>query len=105
MSANLQSSARRRRISVSAAFVAAGLLWHASPVHAQLDPTLFLKRTTPNIVLAVDVANRMERNAPIDPANPLATSNYYDPWIYNYTAAGAAWETVIGAPATAPTYR
>jgi hypothetical protein len=62
-------------MAASAALVAATLLWEAAPVYAQLDPTLFLKRTTPNVVIAIDMANRMERDAPTDLANPLATSN------------------------------
>jgi len=96
MAPYLLSSSRRSRIIVSAASVAAALLWQASPVHAQLDPTLFLKRSAPNVLLVVDTANRMERDAPVDPANALATSNYYDPFTYSYTVGGATWETVLG---------
>jgi hypothetical protein len=105
MAANSWSSSRPFRIATSAALVTAGLLWQASPVHAQLDPTLFLKRTTPNVLLVVDTGNRMERDAPIDPANAQTTSNYYDPFTYTYNALGATWETVIGASATDATYR
>jgi len=94
MASQFVSASRHSRIAVSAALVAAGLLWQASPVYAQLDPTLFLKRTTPNIILAVDVANRMERDAPVDPANHQATSNYYDP--FKYTRAGSAFESTLG---------
>ena len=54
MAPYLLSSSRRSRIIVSATFVAAALLWQASPVHAQLDPTLFLKRSQPNVLLLVD---------------------------------------------------
>src|SRR6266550_7988539 len=105
MASHFLSSSHRSRVATSAVFVAASLLWQASPVYAQLDPTLFLKRTTPNIVLVVDTANRMERDAPVDPANHQATSNYYDPFIYNYTVGGAAWETLMGVGATNTTYR
>ena len=105
MAPYLLSSSRRSRLTVSAASVAAALLWHVSPVYAQLDPTLFLKRSTPNILLVVDTANRMERDAPVDPANPYATSNYYDPFTYSYTVAGASWETLFGVGATNATYR
>ncbi len=55
---------------------------------AQLDPLLFLQRTKPNIIIAVDVANRMQRDA---------DETYYDP--FAYTRTGAAWEAVIGVSA------
>jgi hypothetical protein len=88
-----------------AAALAGGLLLGTTSVSAQLDPTLFLKRTTPRVLLLVDVAERMQRDAPIDPTQPDATSNYYDPFIY--TRTGAAWEATIGvsAASTAVRYR
>jgi len=97
MAAYLLSSSRQSRIAASAVFIAAGLLWQVTPVYAQLDPTLFLKRSAPNVLLLVDTANRMERDAPTDQTNSQATSNYYDPWVYSRT--GAAWETGIGVTA------
>jgi hypothetical protein len=52
---------------------------------AQLDPLLFLKRTQPNVLLVVDVANRMQRDG---------DNNYRDASIYN--KAGNYWETTLG---------
>src|SRR6185312_17422758 len=113
MSANLLSVSRRSRVAAPVVLVGAVLLMQAATVHAQIDPTLFLKRylsTTPggpgpNVIFVVDTANRMERDAPVDPANSQATSNYYDPFTYSYTAAGAAWEGLIGVDATNASYR
>ncbi|MBI4265787.1 MAG: hypothetical protein HY657_15535 [Acidobacteria bacterium] len=72
-------------------------------VAAQLDPLLFLKRpgsgaaaTRPNIILAVDTANRMQRDA---------NDVYLDHNVYS--ATGATWETALGVTAlnTATQYR
>ena len=52
---------------------------------AQLDPLLFIKRQAPNVIIAVDTSNRMQR----DIAN-----DYLDPNIY--TKTGALWEPSIG---------
>jgi outer membrane protein assembly factor BamB len=57
---------------------------------AQLDPLLFVKRTAPNVIVAIDLANRMLQDA---------DESYYDP--YTYTKSGAVWETTLGVtPAT-----
>jgi hypothetical protein len=74
------------------AFALALAAWlTATPAEAQLDPLLFVERTKPNVVLAIDLSNRMQRDA--DEA-------YFDPYLY--TRSGAAWEAVIGiTPATA----
>jgi hypothetical protein len=66
-------------------------LW-PSDAAAQLDPLLFLQRNQPNIIIAVDVANRMQRDA---------DETYYDPW--NYTRANSTWEPVIGVTAETTT--
>ena len=63
---------------------------------AQLDPLLFLKRTQPNVIVVVDVANRMQRDAPTDPSNYRTTSNYYDPWIYTGSLISATQQTELG---------
>src|SRR6266550_5858755 len=105
MASHFLSSLHRSRVATSAVFVAASLLWQASPAYAQLDPTLFLKRTTPNVLLVVDVANRMERDAPTDQGNAQATSNYYDAFPHPHIVAGAAYETVLGVTAANATYR
>jgi len=82
----------------------------ASPASAQLDPLLFLKDTRPYVILAVDTASRMQRDAPSDGASPDATSSYYDPFVYSRTGGGsAAWETTLGVTdattSTGGTYR
>jgi hypothetical protein len=51
----------------------AGLMAPA-PAYAQLDPLLFLKTLPPNVILAVDTANRMQRDA---------DDTYYDPGTYS----------------------
>jgi hypothetical protein len=52
---------------------------------AQLDPLLFLKTTQPNVIIAVETANRMQRDA---------DSVYYDPGTWQRT--GALYEPTIG---------
>src|SRR4051812_42393645 len=89
MASHLLSSSRHSRIAASTVLVAAGLLWQAAPVYAQLDPTLFLKRTQPNVLLMVDMGNRMLRDAPTNLADPYTTSNYYDPFLYPRTNSAA----------------
>jgi hypothetical protein len=74
-----------RRVAAAAALCAAAIGATSADAFAQLDPLLFLKQTQPNIIIAVDVANRMQRDA--DEA-------YYDPWTYLRT--GADWEAVLG---------
>jgi len=69
---------------VAAGVLGTAVVW-AAPASAQLDPLLFLKTTAPNIVLAVDTANRMQRDA---------DNTYYDP--ADYTATGAAYEGTMG---------
>jgi hypothetical protein len=54
---------------------------------AQLDPLLFIKRQPPNVIVAVDTSNRMQR----DLAN-----DYLDPFIY--TKTGALWESSLNIP-------
>jgi hypothetical protein len=70
---------------------AAAVLVASTPASAQLDPLLFLKTTQPNIILAVDTSQRMQRDA---------AEAYYDPGTYLET--GAAYESTIGlSPAEA----
>jgi len=80
-----------RRVAAAAALCAAAIGATATDAVAQLDPLLFVKQTQPNIIIAVDVANRMQRDA---------DNTYYDAWTYKRT--GADWEAVLGvSPATA----
>lgn len=79
-----------RRV-LAAALVA--LAW-AVPARAQVDPLLFMKPVKPNVLLVVDTANRMQRDAPTDPTQPKTTSSYYDPFVYPRT--GAVWEAQLG---------
>jgi hypothetical protein len=73
-----------RRVSCGVLAVAALLGW-STPAAAQLDPLLFLKRTKPNVILVVDTAERMQRDA---------DGAYYDP--ADYPKTGALWELGIG---------
>jgi hypothetical protein len=76
---------------------AAALAVSPTTAQAQVDPLLFLKRTQPNIIVMIDVGERMQRDAPFDPANPLATSTYYDPFVYTRTSGvNAGWEAALG---------
>src|SRR5437899_3147077 len=76
----------------------------AAPAAAQVDPLLFMKLQgtnavnvgAPNVLLVVDTANRMQRDAPSDPtsaATSRTTSTYYDPWIYPLDIT-KTWQTV-----------
>ncbi|HXG87944.1 MAG TPA: PilC/PilY family type IV pilus protein [Vicinamibacterales bacterium] len=59
---------------------------------AQLDPLLFLKTTQPNVILAIDTANRMQRDA---------DNTYYDPG--TYTETGAVHEATLGLASSGAT--
>src|SRR6266542_949799 len=74
-----------------------GVMLAAIPARAQLDPLTVMKTVAPNVVLVVDTANRMQRDAATDlstATTATSTSTYYDPFIYSKT--GAAWETGLG---------
>ena len=84
--------------------VFAGVMMPAT-ASAQLDPLLFMKRTRtagfvttaePNVILAVETANRMQRDA---------DDTYYDPGTYSET--GDAYEAALGllAAEASKTYR
>ncbi len=83
---------RATRLAAAAAICAAALLVAPTEARAQLDPLLFLQRNKPNVIIAVDVANRMQRDA---------NGTYYDP--YNYPRTGATWESTIGVTAATTT--
>jgi hypothetical protein len=76
---------RASRLAACFALCAAALLWGPTRAYAQVDPLLFLQRNKPNIIIAVDVANRMQRDS---------NGAYYD--AYNYPRTGAIWEELIG---------
>jgi hypothetical protein len=65
--------------------VAAVCLLASREASAQLDPLLFIKRLPPNVIIAVDTSNRMQRDL---------SNDYLDPNIY--TRTGALWEPSIG---------
>ena len=99
----------------TASAAAAALLLNAAASYAQIDPLNFLKITQPNgldarpnVVFVVDTGNRMQRDAPTDntsQATSVATSTYYDPFLYPKT--GAAYESLLGVSAanTSAIYR
>src|SRR5437588_6911564 len=89
-----------------------GIVVTAAPAAAQVDPLLFMKLQgtngvnvgAPNVLLVVDTGNRMQRDAPSDPANPRTTSTYYDPWISPLDVSKtwqATWLNVTAANTTA----
>src|SRR5258706_5571314 len=84
---------------------AAGMLAHAAPAAAQLDPLLFLKGSQPNVIVAVDTANRMQRDAPSDPGSAQATSSYYDPYVYSASLITGLQQTELGLASGTTTYR
>jgi hypothetical protein len=91
-----------RRLALAAGFTAA---LDIAPVSAQIDPLLFLKGTQPNVIVAVDTATRMQRDAPTDPADPQRTSNYYDTALYPFSVLDADVNTSLGlSPANASSY-
>jgi hypothetical protein len=85
---------RARRLTVAAAICSTMLFLGPQAAFAQLDPLLFIKQTQPNVIIAIDVANRMQRDA---------DNTYYDAW--NYRRTGADWESVIGVSAPTTIYR
>src|SRR5687767_13000884 len=78
------AAARTRRLGTALA-VAACWASSAGTASAQLDPLLFIKRSAPNVLLAVETTDRMQRDA---------NGDYYDANIY--TKTGALWETTLG---------
>ncbi|HSP90166.1 MAG TPA: hypothetical protein VLN08_04635, partial [Vicinamibacterales bacterium] len=85
---------RARRLAAAAAICAAALLLAPPSAFAQLDPLLFLQRSQPNVIVAMDVANRMQFDA---------AGTYYDP--SDYTETAAAWEALLGVAPGATKYR
>jgi regulator of extracellular matrix RemA (YlzA/DUF370 family) len=73
------------RLAAAGALMVAGLCGTAQPAHAQLDPLLFLKRTKPNLIVAVETTNRMQHDA---------DGVYYDP--FDYQRTGEAFEMALG---------
>jgi hypothetical protein len=69
--------------------LASAVVWlgAAGEAAAQLDPLLFIKRVPPNVLVAVETSNRMQR----DPDNA-----FRDAFVYAKT--GAIWEPSIGIP-------
>ena len=74
--------------------VALALLASPRPAAAQLDPLLFVKKTKPNVIVAIDVSARMRLDA---------DGSYYDPT--EYLVQNKPWEPVIGVPVGAIKYR
>ncbi len=83
------------RAVASALFVVAA----ASPAVAQVDPLLFLKTAPPNVLFVVDTSHRMQRSAPTNPTNvatSIASSHYYDPFIYAKNPGNPLWQQNLG---------
>jgi len=87
-------SRTRRRLAAAVAVCAAALFFGPADAFAQLDPLLFVRPNQPNIIIAVDVANRMQRDA---------DETYYD--LFSYKREGYPWEAAIGVSAVTSTDR
>ena len=85
---------RQIRWVLTAGAVALAALCVPRDAAAQVDPLLFLKRTKPNIIVAVDTSARMRLDA---------DGTYYDP--VEYSVQGAGWDVALGVPAGAVRYR
>ena len=60
---------------------------------AQLDPLLFIKRVPPNVLIAVETSNRMQRDA---------QNVYLDANVYTRTNPSTNWEIALGFPLLSP---
>jgi len=91
--------------------ILAGIVATAAPAAAQVDPLLFMKLQgtnavnvgAPNVLLVVDTANRMQRDAPSDPTSTSTsrtTSTYYDPWYYPLDVTKTWQTTTLSVNAT-----
>ena len=79
---------------LTASSVALVLLAAPRGAAAQIDPLLFVKKTKPNVVLAIDMSARMRLDA---------DGTYYDP--SEYTVQNQPWEPVIGVTNAMAKYR
>ena len=82
------------RLILSAGTVALAMLCAPREAAAQLDPLLFVKKTKPNVILAIDVSARMRVDA---------DGTYYDPT--EYPVLNAPQETAIGVTPGMTSYR
>jgi len=74
----------------------------ASPASAQLDPLLFLKVQTLNVILVVDTSARMQREcAQADANGHCMTTTFVDPNEYNT----GSWRASLGLPASSTKHR
>ncbi len=85
---------RQIRLVLTAGSMAVALLAAPRGAAAQLDPLLFVKKTKPNVILAVDMSARMRLDA---------DGAYYDP--AEYTLQNQPWETAIGVTNAMAKYR
>src|SRR5438093_12674803 len=83
---HMQTNIRSYRWLTACGAALVALMAWPSPAAAQLDPLLFLKGNQPNVIVAVDVSNRMQRYTQTDTANPPTTSNYYGTYLYTGSA-------------------
>lgn len=74
----------------------------ASPASAQLDPLLFLKVQTLNVILVVDTSARMQREcAQVDANGHCMSTTFVDPNEYNT----GTWRSSLGLAATSTKHR
>jgi hypothetical protein len=65
----------------------------AGEAAAQLDPLLFIKRVPPNVLVAVETSNRMQRDA---------ENVYLDANVYTRSNPSTNWEIALGFPVLSP---
>ena len=85
---------RQIRSVLTAGSLALALLGMPHEAAAQLDPLLFLKKTKPNVIVAIDTSARMRLDA---------DGTYYDP--AEYSVQNQPWETAIGVTNAMTRYR
>lgn len=85
---------RHLRLVLTAATVALGMLCAPRETAAQLDPLLFVKKTKPNVILAIDVSARMRLDG---------YDTYFDP--SEYPVLNQPHEPSIGVTSAMTSYR
>lgn len=106
----MQTNTRSLRWTAAFLGTLAGVVAQPRPAAAQIDPLLFIKATQPNVIIAVDTANRMQRDAPTDPSTlttSQSTSNYYDTVLYPSSPINSVQNAELGVDSsnTAVYYR
>ena len=73
--------------------LSAAWLGSAGQAAAQLDPLLMIKRVPPNVLIAVETSNRMQRDS---------ENVYLDANVYTRQSPATLWEEALGIPLLSP---